>query len=75
MKLGYEMSLKQVQKLVITPELRQAITILQLPWIELEQYISEEVMENPFLELGDKVEPAGQDLSDVREEAGCFPQL
>jgi len=51
-KLGYEMSLKQVQKLVITPELRQAITILQLPWIELEQYISEEVMENPFLELG-----------------------
>ena len=27
-------------------------------------------MENPFLELGDKVEPAGQDLSDVREEAG-----
>jgi RNA polymerase sigma-54 factor len=69
-KLGYEMSLKQVQKLVITPELRQAITILQLPWIELEQYISEEVMENPFLELGDKVEPAGQDLSDVREEAG-----
>ncbi len=42
MRIGYEMNLKQVQKLVITPELRQAITILQLPWMELEQYISEE---------------------------------
>ncbi len=54
MRIGYEMSLKQVQKLVITPELRQAITILQLPWMELEQYISEEMLENPLLEFKEK---------------------
>ncbi|NLG80079.1 MAG: RNA polymerase factor sigma-54 [Firmicutes bacterium] len=53
MRMGYEMSLKQVQKLVITPELRQAITVLQLPWMELQEYIETEMLENPVLELAD----------------------
>lgn len=68
MRIGYEMSLKQVQKLVITPELRQAITILQLPWMELEQYISEEMLENPLLEFKDKEDDRGADSSDMQEQ-------
>lgn len=74
MKIGYEMSLKQVQKLVITPELRQAITILQLPWMELEQYISEEMLENPLLEFKDKDEEQGPDSScDIQDEDEFSP--
>lgn len=74
MKIGYEMSLKQVQKLVITPELRQAITILQLPWMELEQYISEEMLENPLLEFKEKCEDKGTDSSDTQEENELSPE-
>ncbi|NLS45128.1 MAG: RNA polymerase factor sigma-54 [Firmicutes bacterium] len=64
MKLGYEISLKQVQRLIMTPELRQAITILQLPWMELEQYIAKEMLENPLLEFEDKNEDVSKDLTD-----------
>jgi len=52
-RMGYEMSLKQVQKLIVTPELRQAITVLQLPWTELQEYIETEMLENPVLEFAD----------------------
>ncbi|MGE5587708.1 MAG: RNA polymerase factor sigma-54 [Clostridia bacterium] len=67
MRMGYEMSLKQVQKLVITPELRQAITVLQLPWMELQEYIETEMLENPVLELADAAgpDPGSSDDGDV----------
>lgn len=35
MRLGYGMKLEQTQKLVMTPELRQAIKVLQLSAIDL----------------------------------------
>ncbi len=63
------MSLRQVQKLVITPELRQAITILQLPWMELQEYIESEMLENPVLELKD----ASDAEADAAAEAGGAP--
>jgi RNA polymerase sigma-54 factor len=50
MKMGYGLSLEQVQKLIMTPELRQAIQILQLSALELNNYINEEMDKNPLLE-------------------------
>ncbi|HLR21544.1 MAG TPA: RNA polymerase factor sigma-54 [Tissierellaceae bacterium] len=50
MKLGYNLELKQTQKLVMTQELRQAIELLQFNTIELNDYIKEEMKENPLLE-------------------------
>lgn len=50
MRLGYGLSLEQTQKLIMTPELRQAITILQLSALELSTYVEEQLMENPLLE-------------------------
>jgi RNA polymerase sigma-54 factor len=38
------------QKLVMTPKLQQAIKILQMQRLELEQYISQQMVENPVLE-------------------------
>ncbi len=51
MRLGYELNIEQTQKLIMTPELRQAITILQLSSIELSTYIEQQLLENPLLEL------------------------
>lgn len=52
--MRYEMSLgvvqQQVQRLVMTPELRQAIQLLQLPTMELGGYIQEQLLQNPLLE-------------------------
>lgn len=50
MKLGYDLSLQQVQKLVMTPELRQAIQLLQYTSYELNEYLEEQMEENPMLE-------------------------
>ncbi|AFM43418.1 RNA polymerase, sigma 54 subunit, RpoN/SigL [Desulfosporosinus acidiphilus SJ4] len=50
MRLGYGLSLEQTQKLIMTPELRQAITILQLSALELSTYVEEQLLENPLLE-------------------------
>ena len=50
MKLGYELTIEQAQKLSMTPELIQAIQILQFNHQELVDYVENEILENPVLE-------------------------
>ncbi|MBN2259784.1 MAG: RNA polymerase factor sigma-54 [Clostridiales bacterium] len=50
MKMNYSLNLIQTQKLALTPELRQAIEILQYNSIELNDHIKNEMLENPLLE-------------------------
>ncbi len=45
------LELKQTQRLVITPQLQQAIKLLQLSSLDLQAYIENEVRENPLLLL------------------------
>ena len=47
-KLGQ--SLKQSQSLTMTPQLQQAIKLLQMSRLELETLVREEMLENPVLE-------------------------
>ena len=56
MGLGPSLSIRQTQALVLTPQLQQAIKLLQLSNLELEAYIAEELSKNPLLET-----PAGED--------------
>ncbi|NLK52158.1 MAG: RNA polymerase factor sigma-54 [Syntrophomonadaceae bacterium] len=56
MRLGLGLNVEQVQRLIMTPELRQAITVLQLSAIELHQYLQKELQENPFLEVQEENE-------------------
>ncbi len=51
MKLNYNLTLQQNQKLIMTQELRQAIQMLQFNSIELNEYIANELEENPMLEM------------------------
>jgi RNA polymerase sigma-54 factor len=47
---------RQSQKIVITPQLRQAIKLLQLSAIELQSYIENEIRENPLLSCEERGE-------------------
>ncbi|MCF6460939.1 RNA polymerase factor sigma-54 [Clostridium sp. Cult3] len=70
MKLGYDLTLEQAQKLVMTPELRQAIQLLQFTSLELNEYLEEQIKENPLLELENSVEDYENidDYANKREE-------
>ena len=50
MGLGPSLSIRQSQQLVLTPQLTQAIKLLQLSNLELEAFIAEEIAKNPLLE-------------------------
>ena len=49
MKLGQQLKIKQNQSLIMTPQLQQAIKLLQLTNIELSDFIDKAKLENPFL--------------------------
>ncbi len=53
MRLDYQLKIEQTQKLIITPELKLAITLLQYSTMELRDFIQEELLSNPVLEIGD----------------------
>ncbi|MDF2592475.1 MAG: polymerase sigma-54 factor, partial [Clostridia bacterium] len=54
MRMGYDLAILQQQKLVMTPELKLALKILQLPTMELEEFIQQELETNPVLELAEE---------------------
>jgi RNA polymerase sigma-54 factor len=62
MVLEQKLQLKLTQKLVMTPTLQQAIKLLQLSRLELEQALGQELQANPLLEATDE---------DADEEAGA----
>jgi len=49
-KIGLHMGLKQTQNIVMTQRLQQALKLLQVPTLELEQILRKELVENPLLE-------------------------
>ena len=63
------LDLRQGQSLVMTPQLQQAIKLLQLSNIELAEFVAEEIERNPLLERGDNAAPAEAD-ADVDKAKG-----
>lgn len=73
MRMDYGLRQELSQKLVMTPQLRQAIAILQLSSLELVEMIEAELLENPVLEVEDNrlgeaeteqpIEAGGPDLA------------
>ncbi|QUL98006.1 MAG: RNA polymerase factor sigma-54 [Candidatus Fermentithermobacillus carboniphilus] len=70
MKPGYGLELVQTQKLILTPELRQAIMVLQMNALELRDFIREETEKNPLLEVSDEREEdvSSEELEPANEE-------
>ncbi len=70
MRMDYGLKLELNQKLVMTPQLRQAIAILQLSSLELTAMVEQELLENPVLEAEEKpaAEPVEEETDDkIRE--------
>lgn len=68
MRMGVGISQEQAQKLMMTPELRMAIKILQFSAIELAEYVDQEMTENPVLEVRDESEET-DGSNDANEKA------
>ncbi len=56
MEMRQDMRQKLVQRLVMTPKLQQAIKLLQMPALELQLKLKQELMINPMLEEPDENE-------------------
>jgi RNA polymerase sigma-54 factor len=50
MALEQKLHLRLSQKLIMTPSLQQAIKLLQMTKLELQEEITQELTENPLLE-------------------------
>jgi hypothetical protein len=57
MALGPRLDLRQSQSLVMTPQLRQAIKLLQSSNLEVTAFVEEELERNPLLERDERPEP------------------
>src|SRR5512143_64444 len=83
MALEIKQTPKLVQQLVITPQLQQAIRLLQLTRLELVDLISQEMKENPLLEEGEEgresaeseATAAGQEEAEVPSEPEVTPEV
>ena len=66
MAIGLKQSLNMSQQLVMTPQLQQAIKLLQLSRMELENLINTELVDNPALEEAPDSEATAQSINDVQ---------
>jgi RNA polymerase sigma-54 factor len=57
MGLTQRLDIRQTQALVMTPQLQQAIKLLQLSNLELSQYVEGELEQNPLLERDEREAP------------------
>ncbi len=71
MAITQRLDLRQTQSLVMTPQLQQAIKLLQLSNLEVTAFVEREIEENPLLErddaeAGEPAEAAPADAADTR---------
>src|SRR5512135_2267178 len=69
MALESRLELKLQQKLVLTPQLQMAIKLLQMPQLELSQTLTQELVENPFLEELTEVSSKEEMTKEERESS------
>ncbi|MBT6307089.1 MAG: RNA polymerase sigma-54 factor, partial [Rhodospirillaceae bacterium] len=73
MALSQRLDLRQSQSLVMTPQLQQAIKLLQFSNNELSEFIDEELVKNPLLERdegeGSVTQEAAEDNLSAYESA------
>ena len=68
MALELRQQIKTLQQLVMTPQLQQAIKLLQLSRIELLETVQQELLENPFLEEQYAETPAHQEQETRKQD-------
>ena len=74
MALSHKLELRQSQSLVMTPQLLQAIKLLQLSHLDLIAYVEAELERNPLLERGSDAEGEGPELRRASDDARAEPE-
>src|SRR6202142_4226867 len=80
MGLSARLALRQSQAMLLTPQLLQAIKLLQMPNLELTQFIENELASNPLLERAEEreeasleqIEPQGEGFAEAGPERGYW---
>lgn len=67
MAITPRLDLRQSQSLVMTPQLQQAIKLLQLSNIELSAYVEDELLQNPMLEREESSKPGDDSASQTAD--------
>ncbi|MBI3638082.1 MAG: RNA polymerase sigma-54 factor, partial [Candidatus Rokubacteria bacterium] len=70
MAMEARLSLRQSQRVVMTPLLQQAIQLLQLSTLELQEVVQQELLENPLLE---EVNQENQENQETPEATAATP--
>src|SRR5271157_3980933 len=73
MALSAKLTMRQGQAMVLTPQLLQAIKLLQMPNVELSAFIEGELTSNPLLERAEEYEAAGAEPSEGEPPQGEAP--
>lgn len=73
MEPSFELKIEQSQKLIMTPALKQAITLLQFPTVQLTDYIQQQLVDNPILEIKDDMVDNETDEPEGIDQAKDFP--
>lgn len=71
MALEQKLRLKLAQRLVMTPSLQQAIKLLQLSRLELEETLAQEILENPVLDVDQHDDGGAGETGDAGNEEGA----
>src|SRR4051812_29753359 len=74
MALFHKLELRQSQSLVMTPQLLQAIKLLQLSHLDLIAYVEAELERNPLLERGNDGEAESPELRRTSDDAPAEPE-
>lgn len=69
MSMGMGLQLRQSQSLVMTPQLQQAIKLLQMSNLDLSEYVAQEIERNPLLEAMAQVPDERRDRPETPEGA------
>lgn len=67
MALSAKLELRQTQSLIITPQLQQAIRLLQFSNLELQAFLEREIEQNPFVEWDESAGPDGEPGDPARQ--------
>src|SRR5438309_11530993 len=70
MEMKHSLHLSQKPALIMTQRLQQALKLLQVPTLELQQILKQEVLQNPLLEEVDEV----TEQEDIDKEASADEQ-
>ena len=75
MKLDFNLQVAQKQGLALTAQVQQAIKLLHMTNLEIQEFVGEQFQDNPFIETNTDFEELGQKPQNSNQDAGVDKSL